>query len=725
MLGADAHTRVPRERGVPRMISRISRSRLNDERGFTLIELLVVLVILGILSAVVVFAVTGVNDKGELAAYKTDERILRTAEEVYRSKTGSYGTEQQLEDAGFLQSESTIHDIVLSPDASSYYINFQPEVGVPGGTLVVGETFGFPTNSSAAGALTYNPATDTSGATHAYWEIMYNGLLTIDERGNPQAELATGVPTVANGGIQQGGKVYLLKLRDDVLWHDGQAFDSADVKFSFEKSLLRFHARTRNMGPLLNPPYDSVGFVANAIAPCTGAEMASLVPPATDANFCVAFHFTDPYAPLLRQLNVTEAAMIPSHLYAGSPSLATLVANTVGTGPFKCFNPGGTPPCRDGTDGRVDKNTSYWRTGYPLLDTIKLRPITDNNTRTNSLISGGVDWVWDILETRVSEVQGHSNLRTASTQSLGGGPNSIDQMIFNLWDQGATAATINGNSATPHPIFGGTDMIDGDSNPATPSEPRGRLVRRAFSHAVNRSAYLATRGNVGTVAGAPISSELDAHASDIVLPSLDLTEAGTLLEATGWKDLSGTYRVCNGCGVAALEGQDLNVTFVCGSATLCGRVDTLKSQLLLAKINVVKVDCSAAATCGAASANVRIYTNRDFDLYILNLAQGYDPHVGVRRQYHSDQITDATAASVPNNTPGYKNAQVDADFDNAAKTIDVAARNAYYHDFQSQVARDLPYVWIIETPNVRGYTAVCSGFREWTGLFAEFASCRR
>ena len=702
------------------------RMRRQVESGFTLIELLVVIAVLGILAGVVVFSVGGVSDKGKSSAEKQDERTLRTAEEVFRSKNGRYGTEQELVDGGFIQAASSLHDVILSPDQTSFLLTFQPEAGVPGGTLVVGETFVFPTNASAAGALTYNPASDTSGSTHAFWEIMYNGLLTIDHLGNPQAELATRVPTVANGDISNGGRTYRLILRDNVFWHDSTSatprrFTAADVKFTFEKVLLRFHARTRNMAPLLSPPYNTTTNIAGGITQCTAAE----APTGLDPALCVMFRFTDPYAPLLRQLNVTEAAMNPAHLYTGTPTLAQLVANTVGTGPFQCFNPGGSPPCRDGTEGRVDKNPRYWRTGFPYLDTIRMRPITDGNTRTNALINGDVQWVWDVLETRAAEVDGRSNLRTAATQSLGGGPNSIDQLIFNLWDQGATAATINANTATPHPIFGGTDSIDPDGAGSEAAQPRGLLVRRAFSHALNRPSYLAARGNVGTIATAPISSELSAHANDIVLPGFDLAKAGALLEAAGWKDLGGTHRVCQGCGVAALEGQDLDVTMVCGSVPFCGRVDTIDSQLLLAKVNVVKVDCSTSTACGASSANVRVYTNRDFDLYILNLAQGYDPHVGVRRQYHSDQITDASAASVPNNTPGYKNAVVDAAFDNAAKTIDATERNALYHQFQEQAAKDLPYIWVIETPNVRGYTAACAGFREWTGLFAEFASCRR
>jgi len=66
------------------------RDRRGSTGGFTLIELLVVITILGILSAVVVFAVRGSGDKGEKAALDTDERIIRTALEVYCAQNGKY-----------------------------------------------------------------------------------------------------------------------------------------------------------------------------------------------------------------------------------------------------------------------------------------------------------------------------------------------------------------------------------------------------------------------------------------------------------------------------------------------------------------------------------------------------------------------------------------------------------------------------------------------------------
>ncbi|MFN8017445.1 MAG: prepilin-type N-terminal cleavage/methylation domain-containing protein [Acidimicrobiales bacterium] len=48
-------------------------------KGFTLIELLVVIVILGVLAAVVIFAVGSVRDRAQKNACKTDAKTLKTA----------------------------------------------------------------------------------------------------------------------------------------------------------------------------------------------------------------------------------------------------------------------------------------------------------------------------------------------------------------------------------------------------------------------------------------------------------------------------------------------------------------------------------------------------------------------------------------------------------------------------------------------------------------------
>ena len=57
-----------------------------DQSGFTLIELLIVIVILGVLAAIVVFAVSAFNKNGQQAACKADFKNVEIADEAYFAK---------------------------------------------------------------------------------------------------------------------------------------------------------------------------------------------------------------------------------------------------------------------------------------------------------------------------------------------------------------------------------------------------------------------------------------------------------------------------------------------------------------------------------------------------------------------------------------------------------------------------------------------------------------
>ncbi len=79
---------------------RVHRIRKRTEAGFTLIELLIVIVILGVLSGIVVFAVSGIQDRGNAAACKTDKKTVQVAVEAFYAKNGAY---PDAGDAGWLQ----------------------------------------------------------------------------------------------------------------------------------------------------------------------------------------------------------------------------------------------------------------------------------------------------------------------------------------------------------------------------------------------------------------------------------------------------------------------------------------------------------------------------------------------------------------------------------------------------------------------------------------------
>src|SRR5665213_2340918 len=99
------------------------RLRTGEENGFTLLELLIVIVVLGILSGIVVFALGGVTSAGAAAACNTDAGTVNLAVEAYDMQTGyvpgsntvAAPTASNLVSGGYLQSfpSSTYYTITI------------------------------------------------------------------------------------------------------------------------------------------------------------------------------------------------------------------------------------------------------------------------------------------------------------------------------------------------------------------------------------------------------------------------------------------------------------------------------------------------------------------------------------------------------------------------------------------------------------------------------------
>jgi prepilin-type N-terminal cleavage/methylation domain-containing protein len=114
------------------MLQRIRKAR-HEESGFTLIELLIVIVILGILAAVVVFAVNGIQARGTAAACKSDVASVTTAAEAAYAQTGTYpATMAALVTAGFLHSVPSANN--------GYVITYTVAAGPPASVTVGGGT---------------------------------------------------------------------------------------------------------------------------------------------------------------------------------------------------------------------------------------------------------------------------------------------------------------------------------------------------------------------------------------------------------------------------------------------------------------------------------------------------------------------------------------------------------------------------------------------------------
>ena len=99
------------------METRHTHRRAHDS-GLTLVEMLIVVVVLGVLAAVVVIAVSNMIGSGEQASVDNDGRAMVTAQEAYFVEHGAYATEAELVSSGLLREESLLHDVALNDDGT-------------------------------------------------------------------------------------------------------------------------------------------------------------------------------------------------------------------------------------------------------------------------------------------------------------------------------------------------------------------------------------------------------------------------------------------------------------------------------------------------------------------------------------------------------------------------------------------------------------------------------
>lgn len=192
----------------------------------------------------------------------------------------------------------------------------------------------------------------TSGPIGQVTTKIYDGLLEYDFDLNPLPSLAKSWET------SEDGKTITFNLRDDVKFHNGTPFTSADVKYSILDVLKKVHARGGN----------------------TFKDLVAIETP--DAHTAV-FKLQAPAPYMMRALSGYESPMLSKALFEGTDARQNPTANKpVGTGPFKFVE------WKKGQFVLLEKNENYWKPGLPHLDRIVARFIPDASTRTAAIEKG-------------------------------------------------------------------------------------------------------------------------------------------------------------------------------------------------------------------------------------------------------------------------------------------------------------------------------------------------
>ena len=547
------------------MIELVSRARRRShEAGFTLIELLVVIVILGILAGVVVFAVGGIDDRGEAAADATDLRTLRTAEEAFYAKFGRYGSEEELVNAGFLAGASSMNDVFLGADGATFDVGVASDqtvkVAANQDQWVVSDSGSGPGYDSAAFAYTlnanvYDPLVIIGSdytlqpGLAASWEPIPAGT---DRASFTSPKNPTALPLPPHDAYTNAPDrpynttTWRFHLRQGVKFHDGSAFDADDVIWTWrdrqpingsplstvtntlgfthkrsgtadrwdsveriDQYTVDFTPKTQN----LRLP-EQIGHPKGAIVPATGAAAFATTPNLSTPR-TVGRHFDGSSDGLPANTKFWDGSA--SANLATSTALTTTNYAAVGTGPFRLTGYSPTNPQGGGTAATA-ANETYWGTRARVKG-MSYSFIADATQRTNGLLSGQFDMAIDLDPLAVTTVNGGGNHVVSASY----GQNAllyVNKVVKDTPASPPDPAKYGGDIPTDYRYNIGTD-------PA---------VRKAVSLAIDRPTYVDTvyDGNAAPGRWMAPPDILGTHQNDVAPLAFNVAQARTMLDAAGW-----------------------------------------------------------------------------------------------------------------------------------------------------------------------------------------------
>lgn len=187
------------------------------------------------------------------------------------------------------------------------------------------------------------------------WVIyqMFDQLTTVNED-------SSGIdPSLAESWeISPDGTVYTFTIKQGVKFHDGSPMTIEDVVFSLER--------------VFDPKGSGYSFLFGVVDSVTAVD---------DTRVQVALK--EPFTPLLDNLNVFPASIVPKALVEPDPE--AFAQSPVGTGPFKLQE------FAKGRHVRLAKSEHYWKPDRPHVDEVLIPYVTDDNTRILKVQGGEVD----------------------------------------------------------------------------------------------------------------------------------------------------------------------------------------------------------------------------------------------------------------------------------------------------------------------------------------------
>lgn len=218
--------------------------------------------------------------------------------------------------------------------------------------------------------------------------LIYQGLVTLDERSEVQPALAT------HWEISADQLAYTFHLRRDVRWHDGAPFTAADVLYTV--NVLQSDAFAADDFP----------------APSYLSDLWRTVTATQLDDYTIQFQLQQPYAPFLYE---TSIGLLPAHLWRDVPIVdmprSLLNLQPVGTGPWRLTE-------LSASAARLEPNP-YVAGVQPYLEALEFHFYPDYAAAFAAVQNDEVDGVSRILSHDLALAQANEDLNVYSAPLAG------------------------------------------------------------------------------------------------------------------------------------------------------------------------------------------------------------------------------------------------------------------------------------------------------------------
>ena len=239
-----------------------------------------------------------------------------------------------------------------------------------------------------------NPLLNSNTTDGFIARLMFEPLVSADDKGNTIPMLSATVPTQENGGISKDGLTITYHLRKNAKWSDGVPVTSKDVKWSWQAIM------NNNNNIISRHGYDYVTRID------------------TPDDYTVAVHLKQKFSPFVNTFFADSDQpypVAPAHVLSKYSDINQIPFNAnpnVTDGPFKFVR------WVHGDHIELAANDDFFM-GKPGLRGIYLRIVPNENTTVNMLRTHDVDWMFQASISNYPNVKDIPGIKLAFTDING------------------------------------------------------------------------------------------------------------------------------------------------------------------------------------------------------------------------------------------------------------------------------------------------------------------